>query len=207
VSGPSAILDYASPRPQGRVRLPSRSRLDVVRDRDEVTITETLSGKGSAIGGIAVAAFTLLQLLFGMYREAWGKDGLLTRQHPSLLEPEGIWLLVMAGLWVTELVVMLIVINNTWRRTVVQARDGTLSVEFTAPFGRRRHAWPFDQVLELHVDRSLVPGFTTPKVELVWRVWGGQHVRLFTDHPEPELDAIAAALRQAMAMEARCGAP
>src|SRR3954454_13649736 len=67
MTGPSAILDYASPRPQGRVRLPSRSRLDVVRDRHEVTITETLSGKDSALFGVAVAVVTLAVLPAVMY--------------------------------------------------------------------------------------------------------------------------------------------
>lgn len=193
---PAAIIDYASPRPQGRYRLPSLSRLDVVADRDGLTITEVLEGKASAYAGMAVGVFTLLLLPTMAYL-------MIAPMFGRARSPDAAEVIVVAalygGLWVADLVVLLMVVNNTWRRTILRARDRTLSLEFIAPFTQRRYAWPFDQIVDLYLDRIPDLRFVNPHVELVFRAADGQSVRLFADHREPELEAVVRALYEALA--------
>src|SRR3954468_13625770 len=62
VTEPSPILDYASPRPRRKLRLPAKSVLDVRVDPDGlgITIVERLAGIPEAVAGILFAVFVLL---------------------------------------------------------------------------------------------------------------------------------------------------
>src|SRR6186997_1492171 len=64
MSEPAPILDYASPRPRAKVRLPARSVLDLQYDRSagEARVVETLTGKGEAIAALGFAGFVMVVL-------------------------------------------------------------------------------------------------------------------------------------------------
>src|SRR5206468_2613889 len=93
-----------------------------------------------------------------------------------------------------EAVVLVLVANNTWRKTILRARDGEVTLLFSSLFHRREYRWPYDRIMEVGVDRTMEPGFLNPRVELVLRAHGGEHVHLFADHPEGRLESIVAAL-------------
>jgi hypothetical protein len=122
------------------------------------------------------------------------------KRHPR--NADGPFWVVQIGLptvlWVAELVVMLMVINSTWRKTILQARDGMISLAFLGPLKSKRYEWPLREIVELHVDRQMELGFLNPKLDLVFRAFGGPTVRLFTDHHERDLEEIRAALQQAV---------
>jgi hypothetical protein len=190
------ILDYASPRQRGKLRLPSQSVLDVRRDEAGVTITETLSGRAGAVGAIVFALITLL-LLGGTattYISGAGRSA----------SPETILLFVIATVWFSELAVLLVVINNTWRRTVLVAGAGGLSLEFRSLFSKRRYAWPAERMEDVRVARmantsALVTwGGPSPLGELQLLPVGERAVSLFTDHREGELHSIAQMMRGVM---------
>jgi hypothetical protein len=179
MAGPTDILDYASPRPQGRYRLPSVSRLDMQRDREGLVVVETLRGKGRAIVAMAIGMMTLFTLPFSVAMTVPSGAALWRDlQNPDARGPTLFWTAFMAGLWLADAVVLTLVFNNTWRKTILEARDGMLSLTFQSPLAKKAHRWPFEQILELGVDRTLI--------------------HLFADHKEAELEPIAAGLKETM---------
>src|SRR3954466_11257351 len=140
---PSPILDYASPRPRRKLRLPAKSVLDVRVDPDGlgITIVERLAGVPQAVVGIVFAVFVLLVVGFTAFlslRTQWVK-------HHGI-DPPGV---ILAVLWVVELTLLFLVIDRTWRRTILTARDRRLILRFIGPFNTREHRWPFEEVADL----------------------------------------------------------
>lgn len=117
-----------------------------------------------------------------------------------------VWL-IMAGLpaalWIAEVVVFLMVINNTWRRTVLEARHDAVLLRFTAPFGDRRYEWGASEVEDIRMESTTAAGDRNSLGELEIHLAGLPLVKLFTDHPTVELDALAARLRQAVGLSGR----
>lgn len=61
-SDAGSILDYASPRQWGKVRLPSQSRFEVHSEADGVIVREWLEAKASAFLAMAIAVFTFVTM-------------------------------------------------------------------------------------------------------------------------------------------------
>ena len=184
------ILDYASPRPRGTVRLPSRSEIVVWSDADSVEVVERLSGKLDAVGAIlfAAAMFTLMGAM-GV-AEAPKRDSL----------PQSIFIATfIAG----GCVVMGMVINNTWRKTVLSANADGIRLRFFAPLsGSRRYAWEAENVEAVRVEPTeqakMLAGVELSRsgalAELQIHPRGGAVAHLFTDHDGFRLVPIAEAL-------------
>src|SRR3954453_4831006 len=66
---PQPILDYASPRPHGKVRLPARSVLEVRSDADSVEVVERLAGKFGAIAAVLFSGMTLTVVVVSIWSE------------------------------------------------------------------------------------------------------------------------------------------
>jgi hypothetical protein len=182
------------------LRLPSQSLLHVAIDRDGVAVTQTLRGKGTAYLAMTAGLFCTVVPPIVAASQARDPQAVLQHLFTGRFDTEGVvdmcWGLAVS---VAEAVVLVLVANNTWRKTVLLARDGELSVRFSSLFHRREHHWPFDRILEAGVDRTLEPGYRDPRVELVLRAHGGEHVHLFADHPEAKIESIASALGNVIA--------
>ncbi len=219
MNDPGAILDYASPRPRGKVRLPSQSTLEVREDADSVTVVERLSGKAGAILAIVFAAamFALLTATFlgnALPNQRWQRSiedavevGL--RSGALFVVP-----VLLAGL-----VVMLLVVNNTWRRTVLLANADGLLLRFFAPLTPTRvHAWPADRVEAVRVESTDVPAAAAGAAgaainvaaaslaELQIHPVGGSVAHLFTDHEHWRLAPLADSIARALGRDAAAGA-
>ena len=180
-TGGAPILDYAGPASRRALRLPAQSVITVHDSGpDKLTIVERLAGRGEAIGALLFAAFTLflLSMLEASLLPRWWKN----------VEQ----ILLIAALMGGEVTVAAMVINNTWRRTVVEVTPHHLVVTFSAPFtGRTRFEFRNEMVAEVSViDTELVPGSpVVPEMEV--RMWNAPPVRLFTGHRHAELRALA----------------
>lgn len=181
-SAAGAILDYASPRKQkGRARLPAQSRLSLVPQTRGVTVIETLTGQGEAVGALIFGVLILICV-------GWVAA---TQFHTVRDGAIVLWIL-----WLVEATLMPLVINNTWRRTILTVTADTLTLRFTSPFTTKEYNWR-TEVLE---DLRLVRTQETPPAlaELQIHLVGHPLVKLFTDHMERELAHVVAALRSAV---------
>jgi len=198
MAGPTDILDYASPRPQGRYRLPSVSRLEVQCEPDGLVVIETLRGKGRATFAMALGLLTLFTIPASVRSVVPNLQVLWRVLQHLTSDGFGFEIVLLGALWAAIAVIMLLVANSTWRKTVLEARDGILTLAFKSPFHQQVHRWQFEQILELGVDRTLEIQFVDPRLELLLRAHGGQLIHLFADHSEAELEHIAGALKETM---------
>ena len=192
---PSPILDYASPRPRRRLRLPARSVIDVRVDPDGrgVTIREQLAGIPEAIAGMMFALFVLLvvgAVAYTSLRAEWMK-------HHDV-HPLGA---VLAIFWLAELLLLGIVIDRTWRRTTLDARDGRVILRFKGLFGSREHRWPFEEVADLDSVATQEAVGVYALAELRFRATDDVPVHLFTDHRADEIARIQSILSRILAGE------
>ena len=166
------ILDYASPRPHGRVRLPAASVIDILRDGDKTTVLEQLAGKSNAIFSMIFAGVCLA----AMTASAWPRNsrdlGGLVCISPVLLAGVGVALLVA---------------HNTWRKTFLVFDREKISLRMTSPFTSRGYEWPIGNV----VDAQVATNEKLLGAELVVPMSHGTTLRLFGGHPARELIAIA----------------
>lgn len=186
------ILDYASPRQHGKVRLPSQSRILVKIERDGVVVREWLEAKAGAITAMALSVVALIALA------VTASHAFNPRMHA---EDRIIMIGLPAGVGACEILVLLLVINNTWRTTILEARSDALLLTFTAPFGRRRYEWGASQVEDMRVELTTNAEHRNSLGELEVHLAGLPLVKLFTDHPAPELQPLAAQLRHAVGLE------
>jgi hypothetical protein len=161
-------------------------------DDDAVEVVERLSGQSGAIGAIAFAA-AMFVLMGGMaVAEAPKRDALAQS--------------VFVGTFIAGgCVVMAMVINNTWRRTVLSANADGIRLQFVAPLsGSRRHEWAADQIeavrVELTERSTMPPGIELSRsgalAELQIHPRGGAVAHLFTDHEAFRLAPLADAIGQ-----------
>lgn len=186
MSDPSPILDYASPRKRGKVRLPAESTLTYDVGEGEVTIVERLRGLGNAYGAIAFAGAIL----------AWDAAWLVT----ELLNRRGNWVpvaLVLSFLCALIVSVLVPVILQTWRRTTLHARDGQLTLSFGSLLGEKRFVWSRDE-LTMRVAVTFMQDQGPTLGELQLHPSGGRDVLLLTDHRIAEVQKIHDLLSDAL---------
>jgi hypothetical protein len=194
-SGP--ILDYSSPRPRGKLRLPSQSRIEMLPDPDGVIVHEWLAAKGQAIFAIALAGASLL-LMPTVFVISEKRDF----QRP-LAGDIGFLLflgVVIAVVFIAGLIVMAMVINNTWRHTFVEARRDSLILRFRSPFGSERFEWNVSEVEDIRLETTTKPNDRNHLGEVEIHLAARPMVKLFTDHVFNELLPIEAALRKAIGL-------
>jgi hypothetical protein len=173
---PALILDYASPRKHLKLRMPARSHLDLCCEPGRVMVIEKLRGKGEVIGAIAFAVFMLIYM-----------GVLMFVIHGAL-----VWL---GPFWLAEAIVLVLVIHQTWRQTVLTVTSETIDLAFASPFTHKSFQWPAVEVVNVLsvTDASLNPA--RKLAELRIRMISELEVHLFTDHSFSEIEAIVAAIR------------
>ena len=196
-TGGAPILDYAGPASRRALRLPAKSVLSIDNDRDgRLIITETLAGQANALAALAFAAFVLFVVLSV-------EVSMAEKWHRNLES-----MLLLAALMAGEVVVGAMVINNTWRKTVVAVSPEQLTVTFSAPFsGRTRFEYRSEAVADVAViDAELVPGApVVPELEI--KMWSSPSIRLFPGHRHSELQHLASLIHQVQPPAAPAKAP
>ena len=194
--GHAPILDYAGPASRGKLRLPAASILDVTDEPDRLTITETLAGRGGAILAIGFALFTLWALVGGSLSGVSARNW---HRH--------IYSFAIVGLFaLAEITVMLLVIQNTWRKTFLIVTPADIALRFWSPFGgTKQHRWPAEKLHDAHIRLTRMDGARAEFPELELDLWGEPQVRLFLGHSQSELMQFVRAIRrlQPMASTAR----
>jgi hypothetical protein len=193
---PQPILDYASPRPRGKVRLPAQSLLDVRVDVDSVVVIERLTGKFGAIAAVLFSGTTVTLLLSLLWKE------IFRAMWRGNIGPALFGLTLPAAGYV----LIALVINNTWRRTILSANADGVRLRFFAPLGgSRRYAWEADQIEAVRVESNdpkaplgidLVRSGTLAELQV--HPTGGAVAHLFTDHEAFRLVPIAEAVMRAI---------
>ena len=187
-SAHAPILDYAGPISRSALRLSATSDLRVTFQPRELIVRETLAGRGGAVGALVFAAFVMI-VMIGVERDMARK----WRRHVQEM-------LFIGGAMTAEGAVAALVVNQTWRRTVLTVTPADVTLLFAAPFATsRRYHWAAEQVARVEVvDSAAGPdpqqrGPVVPELELT--MWSGPPVRLFTGHPRSQLAHLAASIR------------
>jgi hypothetical protein len=159
------------------LRLAAKSELHITPAPQRLLVRETLAGRESAIAALTFAAIVMIVMAMVQVDMA--------RKWRRNLQP----MLFGAAMMVAEAVVAAMVINQTWRRTVLEVTPQELRLTFAAPFARTtRLRWPAEQVADLRLIDSALPGHAMQAMaELELLMWSGPPVRLFTGHPHNQL--------------------
>jgi hypothetical protein len=176
------ILDYASPRKRQRFRLPARSTLDIHCDRDEIVITETLQGRDSAAGAILFFIFA-----FSCMAGVLTIDSGFRKTDPFILG-------FLACLAISGFVVLLMVVQQTWRKTLLTVRYNEMLLAFTSVFYRKFHRWAGDDIADVLLVETANTETRHVLAELLITRCVGGDIHLFTDHLATELKPLAQAL-------------
>ena len=179
-----AIIDYASPASRTSLRLPARSEIRWQYEPDgALRVVQVLAGRDGAFVALLFAGFTFVTL-------ALAGHGMLEKWHRNII-PLGLVLLVMAAeAWVGALVV-----NSTWRKTILTVTVESLLLEMTAPFATgQRYRIAGEQFAGVFVvDRPPLAGEAiVPELEI--RLWSMPSLQLFAGHPRDTLMRLAAAI-------------
>ena len=175
------ILDYAGPRSHGKLRLPARSVLSIESGEQSYKVVETLAGKEGAIAAIVFALLVLMVLLL-----------------QAIFVPGAVRISAVFG--PAELLVLLLVIQNTWRKTIVEAHAQGLRLGFKAPFGKHEHRWSLDQIRDLGVvadDDGMLPTVG----ELQIHFTDSPMARLLSGHEYAALTIIGRAMRLRLGLD------
>lgn len=188
----ATVLNYASPQTHGRGRLPARSVLTYQRTPDGgIVVLETLKGKLAAVSAIVFAEFSLSMFLAASLAGTRPDTPWMLLALPFAFTGVGIW-------------IMLAVINNTWRRTILRGTRAGIELSFLSPLRRAKcMQWPPERV------HSVMPVYTADdrasdeaaRGELNLVIAHGPVVRLFTGHAHAEMAWIADCIRMVMAPE------
>ena len=181
------ILDYAGPISRSALRLSATSDLRVTFQPRELIVRETLAGRRGAVGALVFAALVMIIMI------RVEKD--MSRRWRRHVQE----MLLIGGTMAAEGVVAALVVNQTWRRTVLTVTPAEVTLLFAAPFATsRRYHWAAEQVARVEVVDSVAGpdrqnGPIVPELELT--MCSGPPVRLFTGHPRPQLVHLAASIR------------
>jgi hypothetical protein len=182
----SPILDYAGPASRSALRLAAQSELSIEASPPRrLVVRERLAGQAGAVGALLLAAVAMIAMVnieIDMAHK-WRRNF----QTMTFI----------AALMVAEVAVGAMVVNQTWRRTVLDVTCDAVNLTFASPFGRTtRLNWAAEQVAEVAViDSPLLDarGGAAPELEL--RMWSGPPVRLFTGHRHAQLTFLANTIR------------
>jgi hypothetical protein len=179
------IIDYSSPRPRSNLRLPSMSRIVCQVDAGQFIVQEWLEARERAIAAVCFAVLMLAYLgAVAVFSRDWSVS------------------FVMVFFWLVEAAVMLLVIHQTWRRTLLTVTSAQLLLKFTSPLYRKSHNWEASDVVEVISVLTANAQSEDPLGELRIQISNGQDIRLFTDHRTAQIDELAVAVRQALSGEA-----
>jgi hypothetical protein len=187
------ILDYASPRKRSAMRMAARSRLEWAWDDDGggLLVCERLENQAQAVVALVGSLIPVLT----MWPAALSGP---VRFSPGLLFVPAL----VTAFWVT---VALQVVQQSWGRTELRVGDGVVRLRTGGPLARRQYQWEFAQVYEVRVVPLGGQWDAWPLGEIEILAEGSTVVRLFTDHPENRLTAIAAAIRGTLEGRGRAG--
>jgi hypothetical protein len=176
---PEFILDYASPRPRGKLRLPARSLIRWELDPGGgTTITETLAGKSNAIGALIFGGFTTLlisiaaiaqAMLIPKFSQAWP------------------WFIVCASVAICEMLVMVLVIDQTWAKTILRATREQLSFVTRSPLRRNSLSWHPDEVMFVRIESTQNQPDAAPLGQVQILTNRPPSLTLFVDHLHRDL--------------------
>jgi hypothetical protein len=173
---PQMILDYASPRKRSRFRLASKSLLDCGWVGEELVVREWLAGQAEAKRAIAVTG-VMLAISGGLIASEWHRTAV------GFL----IFILAIMGLAVG---LVPLVIQQSWRETVLRVGDGTMRLVMGGPLARRRWSWRLEQVLAVRVIATQLQADAPVLGEVEILAEGTPPLRLFTDHREGMLNGM-----------------
>jgi hypothetical protein len=173
-----------------RFRLPANSILSVKVDRDEIVIRETLQGRSGAVRAIVFACFTIFAMVAA---SAFPK---------GYRKMEPVVLIIVIGMVLSELTVMLLVIHQTWRTTLLTVRFEEMLLAFSSPLHRKNYRWTGSDIADILLIETANNQTRQALAELcITRSLGGE-IHLFTDHPAKEIQSLLAVL-PAMLREGR----
>jgi hypothetical protein len=179
------ILDYAGPRKRSTFRLASASLLESSWTGAVLIIRERLAGQTLAVVAIALTFIMMCSLV-------------RTVVHESLRRFDLSWIIV-TGLFIAGWVaVVLAVIRQTWRETVLRIGDGVMQLSMGTPFTQQNYHRSFDQIHSIRVIGTQVADGAPLLAEMEILADNLPPVRLFTDHPLAHLSALAGEIDRAV---------
>ena len=180
---PQDILDYASPRKRTKTRLPTNSHIVCNRQGAGIRITETLAGRSDAIGAMVFALFILIEWAYLAVSQEMRFNQNISDWLPGLL--------VMGIPWLAYLALLLAVIQQTWRKTILHVDPQKLILQFKGPLHRTTHRWPAIQLLAVQPAVTFTAENAWPLGELCLHLSTGGRVHLFTDHRLSDVERLA----------------
>jgi len=185
-SASEPILDYASPRKYSRVRMPAVSELSFAgAGPGHVCVTETLKGRDYAVKVIIFACIVLVIL------STLGTTQLF--QSKFIVFDS-----CLVGIpWVGLVTTLIAVIHQTWRKTVIEVREGVLTLTFSSVFKQQVFAWRASD-LSMNVVTTHLPEVGPSLGELQLQSSEYPLVKLLTDHLLSEVQHVQQLLRTAL---------
>ena len=168
------------------MRLAAQSRISSSSDGPgHVMIVEELKGKAEAILALAFGCFVLIVITLVGLAE-------FRRSDPFF------FILIVVGPGLALVGTMVMVIDQTWRKTLIEVRDGRLELRFRSVFLRAMFAWPTSEM-------TLMVVVTQPQAEgpvlaeLHIQPVDAPLVRLLTDHAIAQVEEVSDLLQTAIA--------
>jgi hypothetical protein len=177
------ILDYASARPMLPLRLADESIITLHQREWGTEIVETLVGKVKAVAAIVFAMSTNFFLITA---------AVSAYQTSGRAEDAGKFLLVSLGMLTSASLVSVLVVHQTWRRTILEIRPDGLKLIFESPFTKKEYSWPITQVIRALVISAITAKSRVFMPELEIQTLTHPMVKLFAGHAEEILGEIAA---------------
>ncbi|MDB5319251.1 MAG: hypothetical protein JWN40_882 [Phycisphaerales bacterium] len=165
--------------------------LDCQWEGEALVVRESLAGQEQAKMSIWATAGMLAISLWLVWSE-WNKT------------PIGMLVFVL-GIIAIAVGLVPVVIQQSWRETLLRLVDGTMRLTMGGPLARRRFAWRLDQVQAVRLIGTQMQDGAPVLGEMEILADGTPPIRLFTDHSEPLLARIAEEIQRALRGE-RAGA-
>jgi hypothetical protein len=181
---PGLILDYASPRKRSKFRLASASLLRWRWEDAGLVVREWLDGQSQA--KVAIIA-TLIMLAIAGFNTWFFHDR----------TPTGM-LIFMGALIALGLALVPVIIQQSWRETVLTIGWGTIALKMGGPLASRSFSWRFEEVEAIRVIALQMREGAPVLGELEILAQGTPPIRLFTDHEERRLANMAGEVERAI---------
>jgi hypothetical protein len=178
------ILDYASPRKRSKFRLASASLLRWQWEDAGLVVREWLDGQARA--KVAIIATLIMLGIAGF--NTW-----LFHEHT----PTGM-LIFLGTLIGLGLALVPVIIQQSWRETLLTIGWGTIALKMGGPLASRSFSWRFEEVEAIRVIALQMQEGAPVLGELEILAQGTPPIRLFTDHEERRLANMAAEIERAI---------